>query len=224
MIILFPNCLFLLTHSTPSFSSSFGTVCPHRVAISCEPVVAERPSWITCRSAVSNPAPRLLWAMEGEDIENIHDDHVESSNSSNATVGFFSSSTYSRGFVADDHGKIVRCCAARDEELGCTTDVCMECPLNVYCKYPTLMPAPILSIQGELGGPTIIIIIIICEEKIDLRVLEGKGYFFSVMFVKECVSQTRQHVISNTILPIYHLMIVSHIAHSCDSHCVSLAT
>eukprot|EP00057_Strongylocentrotus_purpuratus_P017556 XP_011672030.1 PREDICTED: uncharacterized protein LOC100888678 isoform X2 [Strongylocentrotus purpuratus] len=109
-------------------------VCPHRVSISCEPVVAGRPSWITCRSAVSNPAPRLLWAMEGKEIENIHDDHVESSNSINTTVGFFSSSSYSRGFVADDHGKIVRCCAARDEELGCTTDVCMECPLNVYCK------------------------------------------------------------------------------------------
>ncbi|XP_003725912.2 uncharacterized protein LOC100888678 [Strongylocentrotus purpuratus] len=108
--------------------------CPHRVSISCEPVVAGRPSWITCRSAVSNPAPRLLWAMEGKEIENIHDDHVESSNSINTTVGFFSSSSYSRGFVADDHGKIVRCCAARDEELGCTTDVCMECPLNVYCK------------------------------------------------------------------------------------------
>ena len=53
------------------FSSFFGTVCPHRVSISCEPVVAERPSWITCRSGVSNPAPRLLWAMEGKEIDNI---------------------------------------------------------------------------------------------------------------------------------------------------------
>lgn len=195
------------------FSSSFGTVCPHRVSISCEPVVAGRPSWITCRSGISNPAPRLLWAMEGKEIENIHDDHVESSNSSNTTVGFFSSSTYSMGFVADDHGKIVRCCAARDEEVGCTTDVCMECPLNVYCKYPTL---------NEHDSHLIYPRWIMSSLKRKMIFVYLREFFFLPLFVKECVSQTKQFVISNTLLPIIYLMIVLHLAYSCDSHCVSL--
>ncbi|XP_041484371.1 uncharacterized protein LOC121430986 isoform X3 [Lytechinus variegatus] len=109
-------------------------VCPYSLSISCPPVTAGQPSDITCRSALGNPSPRLVWTLDGQGIEDLHVNQSETLSGSNTTMGFFSSSLFSRGFDADDHGKLVRCCAARNVILGCTNDVCAECPLNVYCK------------------------------------------------------------------------------------------
>ncbi|XP_054772176.2 hemicentin-1-like isoform X1 [Lytechinus pictus] len=130
-IVRFPSVQPTEMNSSVSLNVSF---CPYSLSISCQPVSAGQPSDITCRSALGNPAPSLLWTLDGQGIEDLHVNQSETSSSSNTTMGFFSSSLFSRSFDADDHGKLVRCCAARNVILGCTEYVCAECPLNVYCK------------------------------------------------------------------------------------------